>query len=121
MKNIFNFIKRTLGFVLSLLTRSARALTTTVTAGIDFVDEHAENALTTVHYRPFREKCATNETLLEVIKHLELTVSFNSKDRKWTCARHGIGTVSADTFDQAIAEYIKQFDIKPEPKFLTIN
>jgi hypothetical protein len=121
MKNIFNLIKRAVGFVISLFTRSAKALTTTVTAGIDIIDEHAENALTTVHYRPFREQCATNETLIEVIKHLELTVSYDHNSRNWTCSKAGFGTATGDTFDQAIAEYIKQFDIKPEPKFLTIN
>lgn len=118
---MIKLFKRIVGFIVSLFTRSAKALTTTVNAGIDFVDEHAENALTTVHYRPFRQKCATNETLIEVIKHLELTISFDAKTKKWSCYKHGYGTASGDTFDQAIASYIKQFDIQPEPKFLTIN
>lgn len=114
-------IKRLFAFIISLFTRTAKALTTTVNAGIDYIDEHAESVLTTVNYRPFRQKCATNETLIEVIKHLELTISFDSKTRKWSCSRTGYGVVTADTFDQVIAEYVKQFDIKPDPKFLTIN
>jgi len=118
---MIKLFKRIIAFVISIFTRSAKALTTTVNAGIDFVDEHAENALTTVHYRPFRKQCATNETLIEVIKHLELTISYDDKTRKWSCAKTGYGVVTGDTFDQAIANYIKQFDIHPEPKFLTIN
>ena len=118
---MIKLIKRFIGFVISIFTRSAKALTTTVNVGIDFVDEHAENALTTVHYRPFRKQCATNETLIEVIKHLELTISYDDKARKWSCSKPGYGLVTGDTFDQAIAAYIRQFDIQPEPKFLTIN
>ena len=118
---MIELFKRIIAFVISIFTRSAKALTTTVNAGIDFVDEHAENALTTVHYRPFRKQCATNETLIEVIKHLELTISYDDKTRTWSCAKTGYGVVTGDTFDQAIANYIKQFDIQPEPKFLTIN